>query len=89
MRGRKLAPSQDSLQGNPLSGAAGQGETVSAVMAEGRHPVPFRTRKLSPPAPMVLPWRRGGRVGRRRDILNRSPRKGAPVVSRIECPPDE
>src|SRR5205823_11648841 len=29
--------------------------TVSVAMAEGKHPVPFRTRKLSPPAPMVLP----------------------------------
>ena len=31
----------------------------SVVMAEGVHPVPFRTRQLSPPAPMVLrrrPW---------------------------------
>ena len=38
--------------------------TVSLVtMAEGSHPFPFRTRKLSPPAPMVLPS--GGRVGRR------------------------
>ena len=29
----------------------------SVVMAEGVHPIPFRTRKLSPPAPMVLPRR--------------------------------
>ena len=31
----------------------------SVAMAEGVHPIPFRTRKLSPPAPMVLrrrPW---------------------------------
>src|SRR5690348_12720935 len=47
----------------------GGGTTVSVAIAEGSHPVPFRTRKLSPPAPMVLPWRRGGRVGRRRDIF--------------------
>jgi hypothetical protein len=29
------------------------------MMAEGIHPFPYRTRKLSPPAPMVLglkPW---------------------------------
>ena len=32
------------------------------TIAEGPHPFPFRTRKLSPPAPMVLPF--GGRVGR-------------------------
>ena len=31
----------------------------SVVLAEGVHPIPFRTRQLSPPAPMVLrqpPW---------------------------------
>src|SRR5262245_30859955 len=33
---------------------------------EGPHPFPFRTRKLSPPGPMVLRWQRRGRVGRRR-----------------------
>ena len=32
----------------------------------GSHPFPFRTRKLSPPAPMVLGRRLPGRVGRRR-----------------------
>ncbi len=39
------------------------------AMAWGSHPFPFRTRKLSPTAPMVLPPRRGGRVGRRRDYI--------------------
>ena len=33
------------------------------IVAEGSHPFPSRTRKLSPHAPMVLPF--GGRVGRR------------------------
>src|SRR5438874_4132848 len=51
-------------------------------MAEGRHPVPFRTRKLSPPAPMVLPWRRGGRVGRRRDFLRQEPPSGGSFAFR-------
>ena len=37
------------------------------TIAEGTHPFPFRTRKLSPPAPMVLP--NGGRVGRRQAFL--------------------
>src|SRR5437667_4819779 len=58
------------------------GDAVSVAIAEGRHPVPFRTRKLSLPAPMVLPWRRGGRVGRRRDILDESRLRAALVVSR-------
>jgi hypothetical protein len=35
-------------------------------MAKGKHPVPFRTRKLSSSAPMVLRGRPRGRVGRRR-----------------------
>jgi hypothetical protein len=61
---RRLAPSSVSL-------ASREGNAVSVAMAEGKHPVPFRTRKLSPPAPMVLPRRRGGRVGRCRDILRR------------------
>jgi hypothetical protein len=44
------------------------------TLAEGSHPFPSRTRKLSPPAPMVLRWQRRGRVGRRR-IKNQKPRK--------------
>src|SRR3954454_22672317 len=39
---------------------------ISVAIAVGPHPFPFRTRKLSPPAPMVLGGRPPGRVGRRR-----------------------
>ena len=39
---------------------------VTAIIATGKRPVPFRTRKLSLSAPMVLHWLRCGRVGRRR-----------------------
>src|SRR3954471_13772049 len=39
---------------------------LSVVFAEGVRPVPSRTRKLSPPAPMVLHSSGCGRVGRRR-----------------------
>src|SRR3954453_6789714 len=42
--------------------------------AQGPHPFPFRTRQLSPAAPMVLPLRGGGRVGRRQPFL-RKPRQ--------------
>ena len=35
-------------------------------MAAGAHPDPYRTRKLSRPAPMVLQGRPCGRLGRRR-----------------------
>src|SRR3954447_7228107 len=48
---------------------------VTAAMARGKRPVSFRTRKLSLSAPMVLPWRRGGRVGRRRTTIP----EGAPA----------
>src|SRR5207248_9725901 len=54
-------------------------------MAKGKHLVPFRTQKLSPSAPMVLPRRRGGRVGRCRDFSPKKPpsggflRRGGPV----------
>src|SRR5687767_14563073 len=41
-------------------------EKVTAVMAEGKRPATFRTRKLSPPAPMVLHPTECGRVGHRR-----------------------
>src|SRR3954468_8484818 len=43
-----------------------QVHSVTAVMARGKRPVPFRTRKLSLSAPMVLPGGPGGRVGHRR-----------------------
>src|SRR6476659_10739981 len=48
---------------------------VTAVMARGKRPVSFRTRKLSLSAPMVLPRGRGGRVGRRRTTIP----EGAPA----------
>ena len=35
-------------------------------MARGNHLYPSRTQKLSLSAPMVLGWKRPGRVGRRR-----------------------
>jgi hypothetical protein len=46
---------------------------VTAVMAKGKHPVTFRTRKLSSSAPMVLHRGRCGRVGRRRTIFHEGP----------------
>src|SRR5829696_7326044 len=39
---------------------------VSVIMAKGKHPAPFRTRKLSLSAPMVLHGGPCGRLGRRR-----------------------
>src|SRR5659263_387972 len=44
----------------------GQFDPVTAAIAEGKRPAPFRTRKLSPPAPMVLHPLGCGRVGHRR-----------------------
>src|SRR6266699_3314191 len=45
--------------------------SVSVAIAKGKHPVPFRTRKLSPSAPMVLRGGPRGRVGRRRTCMKR------------------
>ena len=46
--------------------APGRVHRVTAAIATGKHPDPYRTRKLSLPAPMVLQPRGCGRVGRRR-----------------------
>ncbi len=52
--------------------------SVTAAIATGKHPDPSRTRKLSLPAPMVLPPRGGGRVGRRRTSF---PAEATPAVA--------
>ena len=59
------------LIGNRWS-ADGQFPRFSVAIAKRLHPFPFRTRKLSSSAPMVLHGRLCGRVGRRR-ILLRNP----------------
>ena len=46
----------------------------------GKRPVPFRTRKLSPPAPMVLHPRECGRVGHRRTHHQNHLRNSAPAT---------
>jgi hypothetical protein len=50
----------------PTPPGGGLGLVVPVVLARGKHPVPSRTRKLSPSAPMVLHGRLCGRVGHRR-----------------------
>src|SRR5260370_38792395 len=57
---RSLCGSRDAV------GATLHLHSVTAAMAKGKHPVPFRTRKLSSSAPMVLRGGPRGRVGRRR-----------------------
>ena len=52
---------------------------VTAAIAEGKRPDPSRTRKLSPPAPMVLHPPGCGRVGHRRTHpQKRGPHPGGP-----------
>jgi hypothetical protein len=41
--------------------------TLLVILAAGSHPAPSRTRKLSPPAPMVLGGQPPGRVGHRQE----------------------
>jgi hypothetical protein len=58
--------------------------SVSVAMAKGKHPVPFRTRKLSPSAPMVLRGGPRGRVGRRRtSSVEAAPSRERP---QLRCP---
>ena len=51
-------------------GCGGCGARVTAVIAWGKRPVPSRTRKLRPTAPMVLHPGGCGRVGHRRNTIN-------------------
>ena len=53
-----------------------------AIAAES-HPFPSRTRKLSPPAPMVLGGIPPGRVGRRRNIRETEPRPFGAGLCRV------
>ena len=46
---------------------------LPVAMAKGIHLFPYRTQKLSPCAPMVLGWRRPGRVGRCRIPMRKRP----------------
>ena len=57
------------------------------IMAKGIHLFPYRTQKLSLSAPMVLGWRRLGRVGRRRIPKKKSPRQlsGAFLFCSLRC----
>ena len=57
----------------PPGCGAGSVTSVSAAIARGKRPVPFRTRKLRPTAPMVLHPRECGRVGHRRTPLRLRP----------------
>ena len=52
------------------------------TIAVGPHPFPSRTRKLRPPAPMVLGGQPPGRVGRRRDSCCQT---RAMAVARVFC----
>src|SRR5690625_4487630 len=54
----------------PVLGVCGVGVRVTVVIAWGKRPVPFRTRKLRLTAPMVLQPGGCGRVGHRRTIIN-------------------
>ena len=61
---------------------------VSAVIARGKRPVPFRTRKLSLSAPMVLQGGPCGRVGRCRTFFREGPPQwgGPSRFWRVPCP---
>ena len=53
---------------------------IPVVMAKGSHLFPYRTQKLSLSAPMVLGWRRPGRVGHCRIPNKRDTRLGVSFI---------
>ena len=65
----------NTLESPHPQGRERQPKNVSVVIAQGKRPVPFRTRKLSLAAPMVLHPRGCGRVGHRRTHPNRVNKK--------------
>jgi hypothetical protein len=67
-RGRSSVNEHDSGSTNEL--VAQDTKRFPAAIPEGPHPIPSRTRKLSPPGPMVLQGKLCGRVGRRRDYFS-------------------
>ena len=54
---------------------------IPVVMAKGSHLFPYRTQKLSLSAPMVLGWRRPGRVGHCRIPYEKSFRRSLGLFS--------
>ena len=63
---RCAAPRAPCERHPPLSSPRRNAPRGPAALAAGAHPDPYRTRKLSRPAPMVLQGRPCGRAGRRR-----------------------
>ena len=59
--------------------------TTWAVIAAGIHLFPFRTEKLSPPAPMVLGAQAPGRVGRRPPFRRPGIRSGFLVATTLKA----
>jgi hypothetical protein len=69
-----LETTPDTAAPTPVGRPGQGGDRVTAVIAWGKRPVPFRTRKLRPTAPMVLHPGGCGRVGRRRTTIEGRPR---------------
>ncbi len=61
----------------PMEGREGIDIKFSVAIAKRKHPFPFRTRKLSSSAPMVLRGGLRGRVGRRRNLFKKPLSRGA------------
>ena len=66
----------------------GKVNKLAVVMAWGKRPAPFRTRKLSPTAPMVLPPTGGGRVGHHRNHTKQVRPRPAPLDGAEPHPPN-
>ena len=61
----RMTVNHDVTGSSPVGGAIKSTTIKLVLMTQGVHPFPYRTRKLSPVVPKIVPWRRGVKIGRR------------------------
>ena len=59
-----MTVNHDVTGSSPVGGAKNSLQIKLVSMTQGVHPFPYRTRKLSPVVPKIVPWRRGVKIGR-------------------------
>ena len=65
-----MTVNHDVTGSSPVGGAKKNTHYQQLVlMTQGVHPFPYRTRKLSPVVPKIVPWRRGVKIGRCQHLI--------------------
>ena len=66
----RMTVNHDVTGSSPVGGAKKNTHYQQLVlMTQGVHPFPYRTRKLSPVVPKIVPWRRGVKIGRCQHLI--------------------